>query len=38
MRNKTPFHISEKTIEFINIAKINERKEWPPYSSDLNPI
>ena len=38
MRDNAPSHISEKTIEFINRAKINEWKEWPAYSPDLNPI
>ena len=38
MRDNAPSHISEKTIEFIKRAKINEWKEWPAYSPDLNPI
>ena len=38
MRDNAPSHISEKTIEFIERAKINERKEWQVYSPDLNPI
>ena len=38
MRDNAPSHISEKTIEFINRAKINEWKEWSAYSPDLNPI
>ena len=38
MRDNAPSHISEKTIEFIKRAKINEWKEWPTYSPDLNPI
>ena len=38
MRDNTPSHISEKTIEFIKRAKINEWKEWPAYNPDLNPI
>ena len=38
MRDNSPSHISEKTIEFIKRAKVNECKEWPAYSPDLNPI
>ena len=38
MRDNTPSHISEKTIEFIKSAKINEWKEWPAYCPDLNPM
>ena len=38
MRDNAPSHICEKTIEFIKRAKINEWKEWPAYSPDLNPI
>ena len=38
MRDNAPSHISGKTIEFIKRAKINEWKEWPAYSPDLNPI
>ena len=38
MRDNAPSHISEKTIEFIKRAKINEWKEWPAYSPDLNLI
>ena len=38
IRDNAPSHISVKTIEFIKRAKINEWKEWPAYSPDLNPI
>ena len=38
MRDNTPSHISEKTIEFIKRAQINEWKEWPAYIQDLNLI
>ena len=38
MRDNAPSHISEKTTEFIKRAKINEWKECPAYSPDLNPI
>ena len=38
MRDNVPSHISEKTIEFIKRAKINEWKEWPAYSPDLESI
>ena len=29
MRDNEPFHISEKTIEFIKRANISEWNEWP---------
>ena len=38
MRDNSPFHLSEKTIEFIKRSKINEWKEWSTYSLDLNSI
>ena len=38
MKNNAPSHISNKTIEFIKNIKMKECKDWPQYSSDLNPI
>ena len=38
MRDNASSHISEKTIEFINRAKINEWTERTAYNPCLNPI
>ena len=38
MRDNASSYISNKTTEFIKNIKMNECKDWPPYSPDLNSI
>ena len=38
MRDNAPYHISNKTTEFIKNIKMKECKDWPTYNPDLNPI
>ena len=38
VRNNVPAHISEATQQFINEKKINDMKDCPAFSPDLNPI
>ena len=38
VRNNVPAHISEATQQFIKEKKINDMKDCPAFSPDLNPI
>ena len=38
VRDNAPAHVSEATQQFIKEKKINELKDWPDFSPDLNPI
>ena len=38
VRNNVPEHISEATQQFIKEKKINDMKDCPAFSPDLNPI
>ena len=38
VRNSVPEHISEATQKFIKEKKINDMKDYPAFSPDLNPI
>ena len=38
VRDNAPAHVSEATQQFIKEKKINELKDWPAFSPDLNPI
>ena len=38
IRNNVPAHISEATQQFIKEKKINDMKDCPAFSLDLNPI
>ena len=38
VRDNAPAHVSEATKKFIKEKKINELKDWPAFSPDLNPI
>ena len=38
MRDNAPSHISDNTPELIKNIKMEEFKDCPPYSPDLNPI
>ena len=38
VRDNVPAQTSELTQQFIKEKKINELKDWPAFSSDLNPI
>ena len=38
VRDNAPAHVSEATQQFIKEKKINELKDWPALSPDLNPI
>ena len=38
VRNNVPVHISEATQQFIKEKKINDLKDCPAFSLDLNPI
>ena len=38
MRDNGPYHVSDKTAEYMKLVKIKEWKNWPPYRPDLNPI
>ena len=38
VRNNVPAHISEATQQFIKEKKINDMKDCPAFSPNLNPI
>ena len=38
VRDNAPAHVNEATQQFIREKKINELKDWPAFSPDLNPI
>ena len=38
VRDNVPAYISEAKQQFIKEKKINELKDWPVFSPDLNPI
>ena len=38
VKDNEPAHLSEATLLFIKEKKINELKDWPAFSPDLNSI
>ena len=38
VRDNAPAHVSEAMQQFIKEKKINESKDWPAFSLDMNPI